>query len=464
MEKVKSTLAEKLYYGFGNMGSYILLSFVTVEIATYATDCLALSSDLISIFGTVILVCRFFDGISDIIMGLVIEKTRSRIGKARLWFGISIVPLTVAFFFIFCLSGLSQVGALVTISILYFLFTVVFYTMNNVSFNAELPLISEDPYDQSNMCTVNSIFTSVGSAAVGFTLPILAAFAGAESGTNSQSAWLYLVIILAAIALVGLVLSFFKLKEKDSIKAKETAKPSKGNLKVGLKALLKTKYFYLAVGMFIINYYLYLSISTVGNYYAVCVLGNKWYSTMYSILPMITMGVGLLLTPLLVKKLGKSKVLSAAILCVFLGNLIGSCAPFTFAVGIVGAMIKGLGSAIVMSQLYTLAPDMVRYIELKTGLRIEGLAASVNSAGSKIGGGLGSAAVLWTLSLCGYNSELSVQPDSAIYSFITLYWWVPAILALALLVLSLFWDINKKSDAMEKAKAEAAKPAVEAKP
>lgn len=94
-----------------------------------------------------------------------------------------------------------------TISTLYFLFTVVFYTMNNVAFNAELPLISEDPYDQSNMCTVNSIFTSVGSAAVGFTLPILAAFAGAESGTNSQSAWLYLVIILAAIALVGLVLS-----------------------------------------------------------------------------------------------------------------------------------------------------------------------------------------------------------------------------------------------------------------
>lgn len=230
---------------------------------------------------------------------------------------------------------------------------------------------------------------------------------------------------------------------------------------MGLKALLKTKYFYLAVGMFIINYYLSLSISTAGNYYAVCVLGNKWYSTMYSILPMITMGVGLDLS---FTKRGKSKVLSAAILCVFLGNLIGSCAPFTFAVGIVGAMIKGLGSAIVMSQLYTLAPDMVRYIELKTGLRIEGLAASVNSAGSKIGGGLGSAAVLWTLSLCGYNSELSVQPDSAIYSFITLYWWVPAILALALLVLSLFWDINKKSDAMEKEKAEAAKPAVEAKP
>jgi GPH family glycoside/pentoside/hexuronide:cation symporter len=218
-------------------------------------------------------------------------------------------------------------------------------------------------------------------------------------------------------------------------------------------ALLKSKYFYIAIAMFLINYYLSLSVSTVGSYYAIYVLANKWYSTMFGSLPMITMGVGLVATPFLVKKIGKKNTLTIAIACVFLGNVIGSIAPYNFGVGITGAMIKGLGSAIVMSQLYTLAPDMVRYIQLKTGLRVEGMAASANSVGSKIGSGLGSAFVLWSLAWFGFNKDAGTnQVASATYSFIALYWWIPAVLSLILLGLSLLWDINKKSEMMEKAR------------
>jgi GPH family glycoside/pentoside/hexuronide:cation symporter len=453
MEKIKSTLKEKLYYGFGNMGVYIMWSFVSVYVTVYASNCLNLSATYLSIFATVILVCRFFDGASDIVMGIIIEKTDTKLGKARFWYGISIIPLTICFFFVFFLSGLDMTVSLVMISILYFLFTVVFYTMNSIAFNAELPTISEDPYDQSNVCTINSIFTSVGSLVGAFTLPILAAFAGTEDGTTSQKAWSYFGLILALIALVGQILSFINVKEKKEIKCKAKEKLSKSELKQGMLALLKSKYFYIAIAMFLINYYLSLSVSTVGSYYAIYVLGNKWYSTMFGSLPMITMGVGLLATPFLVKKIGKKNTLTAAITCVFLGNVIGSIAPYNFGVGITGAMIKGLGSAIVMSQLYTLAPDMVRYIQLKTGLRVEGMAASANSVGSKIGSGLGSAFVLWSLAWFGFNKDAGTnQVASATYSFIALYWWIPAVLSLILLGLSLLWDINKKSEMMEKAR------------
>ena len=162
MEKIKTTLKEKFFYAFGNMGSYILWSFIGTYVTIYVTECLKPGDALISMLGTIILVCRIFDGVSDIIMGIIIDKTHSRVGKARFWFGISIIPLTICFFFIFFLSGVDKSLAIILISILYFLFTVVFYTMNNVAFNAMLPRISEDPYDQSNVCTINFIFTSVG--------------------------------------------------------------------------------------------------------------------------------------------------------------------------------------------------------------------------------------------------------------------------------------------------------------
>jgi len=203
--------------------------------------------------------------------------------------------------------------------------------------------------------------------------------------------------------------------------------------------------------MFAINYYLSLSASSIGKYYAQYVLGDKNYFSLFGSLPMITMGVGLLLTPLLVKKLNKKNTLTIAIVCVFLGNFIGAILPYSFVCSLVGVMVKGLGSAVVMSQLFTLAPDLVRYVEAKDGVRVEGLAASANSFGCKIGSGLGSAVVLWALALCGYVVDAASQTDAAMYTFISLYWWVPCALSGVLLLLSLLWNIDKKTNALVEA-------------
>ena len=445
MEKIKTTLKEKFFYAFGNMGSYILWSFIGTYVTIYVTECLKPGDALISMLGTIILVCRIFDGVSDIIMGIIIDKTHSRVGKARFWFGISIIPLTICFFFIFFLSGVDKSLAIILISILYFLFTVVFYTMNNVAFNAMLPRISEDPYDQSNVCTINFIFTSVGSLVCAFSIPLLNLFGGEEF----QKSWTILVLILIGLALVGQIICFIKVKEKKEIADNTKTHQDKGEIKRGLKALLKTKYFYIAVLMFAVNYYISLSVVSIGKYYAEFVLGNENYFSLFGSLPMITMGIGLVLMPLLVKKINKKVVLMIAIGCVALGNIIGSIFPYSFAASLTGGMVKGLGSAVVMSQLFTLAPDIVNFIKAKEGIRVEGLAASANSFGCKVGSGLGSAIVLWTLPLCGYIAGSATQASTAIYSFIALYWWVPAILSLLLLLLASLWNIDKATKKLE---------------
>jgi len=463
MGNIKATVKEKIFYAFGNMGSYILWAFLGAYVTIYVTDCLQPEKWVISLLGTIILVCRLFDAFSDILMGLVIEKTHSKAGKGRFWFGVSILPLIVVFFFLFFVSGLDQTDALVTISILYFLFTVVFYTMNNIGFNAMLPRISSDPYDQSNICTINSIFTSVGSLVSAIAIPCIKALGGNE---QNQTGWTWFVLILAVLAFIGQALCFAFVKEKPGIVVQSKTKATHAELMQGMKALFKTPYFYIAIAMFTINYFLSLSVIGIGKYYAQWVLLDENLFTTFGIYPGLTMGLGLLLTPLLVKKFSKKWTLFAAIACVALGNIIGSIWPFSVPAAYVGVMVKGLGSAIVMSQLYTLAPDLVRYVEAKDGVRVEGLAASANSFGCKIGSGLGTAIVLWLISLCGYVATSSTQPDSAIYTFIAIYWWVPAILSLVLLLLASLWNINKKTEAIlqEKKEAEAVPSAMNAAP
>lgn len=438
---IRSTLKEKLCYAFGNMGSYILWAFTGAYVTVYVTNCLQPGKELIALTGTLILVCRIFDAFSDILMGILIEKTHSPIGKARFWFGISIIPLIIVFFFMYFVSGLSPVAAITTLLVFYFLFTVIFYTMNNIAFNALLPRISDDPYDQSNICTLDSVFTSVGGLVSGVAIPILGAF----GGKDQQSSWTLFVALLCLFALLGQLVCFFGVKEKKEIVplAKETT--SKSDLKRGLKALFRTPYFYIAVAMFALNYYISLSVTNIGVYYATYILQKEVAYSLFGTVPMVTMGIGLLLTPVLVKKIGKKNTLSLAILFVVVGNIIGSIFYTSFWAGMVSVLIKGFGSAVVMSQLYTLAPDIVTYIEKKEGIRVEGLAASANSFGCKIGSGLGTAMALWALSWCSIDVNATTQSDLANYTLISLYWWVPCLLSVLLLFLSTRWDIAQKT-------------------
>jgi GPH family glycoside/pentoside/hexuronide:cation symporter len=447
MNRIVTTLKEKLLYAFGNMGSYILWVFTASYITVYATDCLQLSSNgwAYGVLGTIILVCRFFDGLSDIGMGILIDRTSTKYGKARPWYGLSLIPLSIVFFLMFFLKGSSEQTSLLWIGILYFLFTVILYTMNNISFNAMLPRISNDSYDQTKISTMNSVFTSVGSLVAAMAIPILSML----GGSDQQFSWTVLVGILAVFALLSQIVCFVGVKEKKTIVSAEKSSMDRSAIHRGMKALMKTKYFYIAILMFLINYYLSLSVSSVGKYYAQWLLGNANYSSLMGSLPMITMGVGLLATPFLAKKFGKRKTMMIAVGFVFAGNVIGACVPTSLAVALTGGMVKGFGSATVMCELFTLAPDLVRYVEGKSGVRVEGLAASANSFGCKIGSGIGSAAVIWSISLCHYDAAASSVSALTANVFTALYWWIPAVLSLVLLLLASRWDIEEKMEKEE---------------
>lgn len=440
MNKVVTSKKEKICYAFGNMGGYILWVFTASYITVYATDCLQFSSSgwAYGILGTIILVSRFFDGLSDIGMGILIDRTHTRQGKARPWFGASIIPLSIVFLLLFDLQGSTENSSLAKIGILYFLFTVVFYTINNISFNAMLPLISNDSYDQTKISTLDSIFTSAGSLLAALAIPIL----GWLGGSARQSAWLKLTAVLAVLAAVTQAVCYFGVHEKQAIAPVEAKPMQKEDLKKGFHALLHTKYFYYAILMFLINFYMSLSISSVAKYYAQWVLGNVNYCSLMGSLPMIPMGIGLLCTPFLSKKLGKRRTMMCAVGCVLLGNVIGSLAPASLAVAMTGAMVKGLGSAAVMCELYTLAPDIVRYVQQQSGVRIEGLAASSNSFGCKIGSGIGSAVVIWTIAACHYDAGAAAISTATRSAFITLYWWLPVLLSAVLLYLASRWDVE----------------------
>ena len=188
---------ERLVYALGDLGSNFVWTFCSSFLTLYYTDSVLVSAGLV---GTIMLICRIFDGFSDIGAGLLIEKTKGKHGKARPWFGGSIIPLVVIQLLVFNVPGSMPMGAKIAwIIVSYFLLTVVAYTINNVSYHAMLPRISLISEDRNKVSSLRGIFSFIAGLLLAILTPRLLAASGGE---KLQSSWTSVALIYSVLCLV----------------------------------------------------------------------------------------------------------------------------------------------------------------------------------------------------------------------------------------------------------------------
>lgn len=431
---------EKLAYSLGDAGAGFVMTFTGSFVTLYYTDSVLMAAAFI---GTFMLLVRICDGISDILMGMLIERTNTKIGKARPWFGISIIPLIATFFLMFNVpSGLGENGKKIYVVATYFAMTVIAYTMNNLSFHAMLSRISLVQDDRNKISAIRGIFAFITGLilAIG-TQPLLSSFGGEES----QNAWTKLALIYALICLVFQIICFSFTKEKISTENNRAGQKSKEtNIRQGVVALLKTKYCYLAIAVFICSYIISGSFLGVAVYYVRDVLGNSSYYMLVALAYVIPMVIGMVAVPKLIRKFSKKYVMAAGGFLAAIGCIIGLLFSRQLPMVMVAVVILSLGCSPFSSIMFTLAPDIVDYLEKKINIRIEGLATSVTSCGIKVGTGIGSAMIGWGLALGGYQAQAAVQLNSVLTAEIVLYFGVPLVVTVIRAICMLFWDIEKR--------------------
>lgn len=153
-DPLSSTFLEKVMYGVGDAGGTMILTFPGSYLTLYYTDSVGMA---VAFVGTMLLVCRLLDGLSDILMGVLIDRTHTRWGKARPWFALSVIPLALSFVALFMMpKSLTVAGQRIYAYVTYFLVTVVFYTINNVSYHAMLQRFSLTAKDRGTVSAVRS--------------------------------------------------------------------------------------------------------------------------------------------------------------------------------------------------------------------------------------------------------------------------------------------------------------------
>lgn len=434
-----TTGGEKLAYALGDLGSNFVWTFCSSWLTLYYTDSVLMAAGLI---GTIMLILRLADGVSDIIFGAMIEKTRSKMGKARPWFGGSIIPLVIIQILVYNVpSSMSNGGKLAWIVVTYFLLTVVAYTINNLSYHAMLSRISLDPADRNKVSSVRGIFAFLAGLILSIVTPMVL---NGNGGSKEQHAWTVTALVFSLACLVLQAITFFAVKEKISCYDEEKKDEPKSDLKQGISALLHTKYFYISIIVFICTYILNGLVLATHVYYTRDVLGNADLYSIVAVISVVATVIGISVAPKLFAKMGKQKTLIISAGIYIVGCIIGIIGATQLSMVLIATVVTGLGLAPYVAGIFTFAPDIVDLLEKQTKSRYEGLVTSVNSVGTKIGTGLASAALGWGLALGRYDGTLAVQPATVQTAEIVLVYGVPIVMCVICIIAMTRWDIDKK--------------------
>lgn len=437
---VKISMREKIAYGLGDTSCNIVVGLTTSLLTFFYTDYIGVSVQMI---GLIILISRFFDGGSDVIMGLIVDRTRSKYGKARPWVLWASIPYAIGCVLLFTVPPASDMVKAIYIFITYNFIQTVCYTALNLPYSSLAALMTRNQYERGSINAIRMALSPFGRIlATAVTLPLVKLLG------NDQRAWIMSAAIYGAIALALLLFCFFNTKERVQLAAEQA--DTKVPIGTSLKALLKNKYWALGLLLWaMLSVYMTLS-GTSLSYYSKWILGNSLLTSPLYLAEQIPCIVLTFFIPLALQKVSKRNLaLAGAIICIA-GQVGLMFDDHSFAFAMVSAICRGIGQAPLMGVVFSFIADSVEYGQYKTHLRLEGLIYSAASVGSKLGGGLMSAAFGWILGWAGYDGLLTVQLDTTLRTISALFVWGPVIVWGVTAVILLFHHLEKEYPAIMK--------------
>ncbi|MBR5739196.1 MAG: MFS transporter, partial [Lachnospiraceae bacterium] len=344
----------------------------------YYTDVLKLTGIWGGLFITFFpIVSKIIDAITNVIMGDINDRTKTKQGKARPWLLLSAPLVAVTGVLLFVVPEGSDTLKAIWVLLSYNLFYSFAYTIYSMSHSLMVPLSTRNTTQRGGLSVFNQISTIMVSGivvALIFPMVVMPAL-----GIN-KDLWITVMSLLSVIALPLILIEYYFTKERITEESIGKEEEVKIPYKLQIKAIFTDKYFLLLILYFLI----YTVGSTVKNiglvYYCNYVLGTYQdgiTQTLVSVLGGIPMGIGIFLVWPLAKKFGKKNVTMIGFLIYAIGSLICFLAPTNMTVVLVGQFIKNIGGLPCAYVFMALFADTLDHMEWKTGFRSDGTAMSI---------------------------------------------------------------------------------------
>lgn len=391
--------------------------------------------------GTVMLISKIFDGISDIIFGNMIDKTKSKHGACRVWLLRSSILMLISFVTIFTVPAVGEWGKIIYIFISYNMSTTVIYTISYTTVLSLPTYLKRDPAVQGRLFTLGNISSSViGTVVSAISLNLVGFFGG------DQKAWIIVGFIYGLFCMTMLLISFFCSKEDPEIvRIKEEAedKAEKVNVFQVIKNIVCNKYWLIALALSILGTAANTSHTTLTTYYAQYILGDlNLAAVLNSAGQLPGIFAGFFVFPLLAKTTKKNAMFTAGAV-LLIGCAIVMLNPKSMTVLLVSYVLFALGNGMAQSIIYAMLGNCVEYGAWKTGVRSQAAIMGASTAGMKVGAGLISGAMGWGMDMVGFDGTAATQTAAAIEGIKNLFIVIPIVVAILMIVLTAFYTLDK---------------------
>lgn len=368
-----------LGYLLGPAGALLLNAVLGTYLNVYYTDVLNLTMVWGGLFLAIFpIASKIIDAVTNVVMGYIIDRTRTKQGKARPWLLLSAPLVAITGILLFTVPTASQTVQVIWVMISYNLFYSFAYTIFNMSHNLMVPLSTRNTTQRGGLSVFNQITTIMMSGiivALIFPMAIMPVI-----GTN-KGLWITVMVVLSILSLPLTLVEYYFTKERiTEEQAAANTEEKKIPFLTQLRIVLTDKYMLLLLFYFL-AYTVGGSFKNLGLvYYCNWVLGtyNDGVTQMLvSVIGGIPMGIGIFAVWPLAKKFGKRNVTLAGFILYAIGSAICWLVPTNLYIVLVGQFIKNIGGLPGAYVFMALFADGLDHVEWKSGIRCDGTAMSI---------------------------------------------------------------------------------------
>lgn len=409
------SVKEKIGYGMGDAASHIVFDNVMLYMMFFYTDIFGIPAGFV---GTMFLLARALDAISDPCMGLIADRTRSRWGKFRPWIIFGALPFGVVCVLAYSTPDLSTSGKMIYAAVTYTLLTLL-YTVVNIPYCALGGVITNDPTQRISLQSWRFVLaTAGGMLSTVLMMPLVNLIGGENKVLGFQGG----IAVLAVAAFMMLAFCFFSTKERIQ------APPNTTPMREDLRDIWQNDQWRIVGLLTILNI---LAVCVRGGammYYVTWIMGDAAIFTAF----LTTYCVGNLIGSALAKPLTdwKCKVTifwwtNAALTVLSIGMFFVpvqasiTMFAFIFAIGVLHQLVTPIQ--------WVMMSDTVDYGEWCNGKRLTGISFAGTLFVLKLGLAFGGALIGWALAGGGYNAAAQSQNSTTLSIIIALFTLVPAV-------------------------------------
>lgn len=399
------------------VGSYLLVFY---------TDVAGLPA---AVVGTLFLVTRLVDAITDPMIGLVIDRTSTRWGRSRPYFLWMSVPLAALSVLTFSTPDLAESGRIAWALGTYLALSLV-YGMANIPVTSVLAAMTTDPGERTALGALRAFGATIAAVGAGAAfLPLVGVL-----GRGDDAAGYRLTMVLFGLLSCSLLLFAFA-----TVRERTTSPPAERL--TGLRALRRNPQLYIALAAVALLFVEGTVRTATLVYFFDDYLGREDLVPVANLLraPIL---LGLLLCVPVARRLGKRNTLLAGTVLGLVGTVLPiptGTAPFPVLAGIA---IASIGTGLTLGIIFSMAADLIDYSSWKARVRADGLVAATIGLAAKVGAALGGALVGWLLAFGGYDGRLEGQSAAAITAIRFAFYGLPAALSVAVIVILPFYRVE----------------------